>query len=164
MSDTTEQATETGDNGFNPITSQADLDKIVSARIAREREKYSDYKDLRAKAARLDELEEANKTELEKANARASSAEEKLKAYEHAEKVRGWKAEVAQETGVPVEALAGNTLDEIQAHGQTLANIFGNQKQDASAQKVIVRSEGENHLPLNGDGIENALRNALGIS
>lgn len=40
-----------------------------------ERAKPADYDDLKAKAARLDELEEASKSEVEKANDRAAAAE-----------------------------------------------------------------------------------------
>ena len=43
---------------------QAELDAVVKDRLKREREKYSDYEDLKAKAAKFDEAEEANKTEL----------------------------------------------------------------------------------------------------
>lgn len=52
---------------FEPITSQADLDRILGNRLAREREKFADYDDLKAKAAELDQKREAEKTEAEKA-------------------------------------------------------------------------------------------------
>lgn len=60
---------------FTPITSQDDLNKVISDRLARERAKYADYRDLKAKASKLDELEAANKTESEKAAERLSAAE-----------------------------------------------------------------------------------------
>lgn len=47
--------------------SQSDVDRIVAERLAREQRKYADYEDLKAKAARLDELEAANATDLERA-------------------------------------------------------------------------------------------------
>ena len=62
-----------------PGTSQASLDKIVQTRLARERNKYTDYEDLKAKAAKFDEIVEANKTELEKAVERAEAAETQLR-------------------------------------------------------------------------------------
>lgn len=165
MSETTNESTTTdaaeGNESFNPISTQEDLDKIISARLERERGKYADYSDLKAKAARLDELEEANKTELEKAHSRAEKAEAKLKELEHTAQVREWKDEVAKELGVPSRALAGNSLDEIKAHGAVLAELL--QPQAGESQRVVVRSEREPDLPLNGDGIENALRGALGI-
>lgn len=60
---------------FKPITSQDDLNRILEDRLKRERSKFADYKDLKAKASRLDEMETANLSELEKANGRATTAE-----------------------------------------------------------------------------------------
>jgi hypothetical protein len=60
---------------FTPITSQDDLNRIIADRVQRERGKYADYKDLKAKAAQLDEIEQANKSEIEKATDRATKAE-----------------------------------------------------------------------------------------
>ena len=56
--------------------SQADVDKIVQDRIARVKTTLpADYEDLQAAAKKLSVIEEANKTDLEKANARADKAE-----------------------------------------------------------------------------------------
>lgn len=52
---------------FEPITSQEDLDRKLGQRLAREREKFADYDDLKKKAADFDKLQEASKTEAEKA-------------------------------------------------------------------------------------------------
>lgn len=64
---------------FKPITTPSELDAFLKDRVARaERkatEKYADYKDLKAKAAKLDEIEQANLSELEKANGRITTAE-----------------------------------------------------------------------------------------
>ncbi len=63
---------------FKPITSQDDLNKVVADRVARERAKYADYRDVKAKAARLDELEAANQSEAEKTAKRISDLEAEL--------------------------------------------------------------------------------------
>lgn len=60
---------------FKPITSQEDFEKALGKRLERERAKYADYADLKSKAARLDELEEANKTEQQKLADRLAEAE-----------------------------------------------------------------------------------------
>lgn len=69
----------TGDAGggdeFTAITSQADLDKVIGERIARERSKFSDYRDLKAKAERLDALEAATQTEADRTAERIAAAE-----------------------------------------------------------------------------------------
>jgi len=54
---------------------QDELDKVVQNRLAREREKFSDHDELKAKAAKLDEIEAANQSELEKAQVAREKAE-----------------------------------------------------------------------------------------
>lgn len=70
--DTTSDA---GESAFKPIESQEDLNSVIADRLKRERAKFGDYDDLKAKASRLDEIEEANKSELEKVTDRVTAAE-----------------------------------------------------------------------------------------
>lgn len=62
---------EGGDGGkpaeFTPITSQEELDKRIGPRLAREREKFADYAELKKKADAHDKALEDAKTEQEKA-------------------------------------------------------------------------------------------------
>lgn len=62
--------------------SQADLDRIVQERLARERQKYADYGDLKAAAGKLRDIEEANKSEVERAREKAAAAEARATAAE----------------------------------------------------------------------------------
>lgn len=75
---TTSAATDT----FKPITTQDEFNEAVGGRVARERAKYADYDDLKAKAARLAEIEEQNKSDVQKATDRAAAAEAKATAAE----------------------------------------------------------------------------------
>lgn len=52
---------------FTPPATQADLDRIINDRLARERAKYSDYADLKKKAQAHDKALEEAKSEQEKA-------------------------------------------------------------------------------------------------
>ena len=75
---------------FKAITSQADLDRIIGERLARERKKIADYGDLDALKAAADELEAikaASQTELEKALARAEKAEKSLNELQQASQI-----------------------------------------------------------------------------
>jgi hypothetical protein len=47
---------------------QAEVDKIVADRVARERKKFADYDDLKKKAAKLQQIEDGQKTEAQKLN------------------------------------------------------------------------------------------------
>lgn len=75
-------------------------------------EKYSDYDALKEKAARLDQIEEDAKTELQKATERAEKLEAELSAMKHSESVRAIRDKVAQETGVPSNLLSGETEED----------------------------------------------------
>lgn len=78
---------------------QAELDKIVADRLGRERSKYAGFEDLKAKAARLDELEQQNQSELEKAQTKVQKAEQRAVDAE----ARLLRFEVAQEKEVPAK-------------------------------------------------------------
>lgn len=99
---------------------QAELDAVVKDRLKREREKYSDYEDLKAKAAKFDEAEEANKTELQKVTERAKALEDELNGLKEAEKLRTMRAAVAKETGIPANLLTGSTEDEFKAQAEAI--------------------------------------------
>lgn len=73
------------------------------------------------KARRLDEIEEASKTELEKAQARAEAAE---KAMQEAS-LKALRAEIAAAKGVPVNLLSGTTEDELNAAADALLAFKG---------------------------------------
>lgn len=61
---------------FKPPASQEELDRIITQRIERERAKFADYDELKAKAAKFDEAAEANKSEQQKLEDRVTKAEE----------------------------------------------------------------------------------------
>lgn len=52
---------------FKPITSQDELNRLVGERVARERAKYADYDDVKAKAEAHDAALEAAKSDADKA-------------------------------------------------------------------------------------------------
>lgn len=61
---------------------QEDVDRIVRDRLARQKAQFSDYEDLQAKASQFDELQQASKTELQKATERADAAEKAKKDFQ----------------------------------------------------------------------------------
>jgi hypothetical protein len=61
-----DQAPAADSGTWRPPASQADLDRIVQDRLARERAKFSDYDELAEKARYWDEIEAASQTEYEK--------------------------------------------------------------------------------------------------
>ena len=85
----------------------------VNSFLAKDRkqmaEKYADYDELKEKAARLDQIEEDAKTELQKAQEKAEKLKAELDAMKHTEEVRKIRDRVAQITGVPASLLTGDT-------------------------------------------------------
>lgn len=109
---------------FEAITSQEDFDKAIQARIARERAKFADYDDVKAKADKLAEIEAANLTEAEKTAARLAAAEQRAAELE----IKATRAEVAAAKGVPAELLSGSTQGELEAAADALIAFRGEQK------------------------------------
>lgn len=102
------EAVETQERTFT----QAELDEIVKSRIAKERAKYTDYETLQQKASKFDEMEEASKSELQKATERADSLQKQLDAMNHSNEVRALREKVAKDTGVPATLLMGETEED----------------------------------------------------
>lgn len=118
--------------GANERTfTQADVDRVVQERLAREREKYADHEDLQRKAAELDEIKASQQSELEKVTARAEAAEKKAAeavAAQKAAEVQALRVRIATEKGVPAKLakyITGETQEEIEAAAEDLANPAG---------------------------------------
>lgn len=105
---------------------QQELDAIVSDRLKRERAKYEGFEDLKAKAEKLDAIEEASKTELQKATERAQELETELNGLKKAESVRLIREKVAKEAGIPMASmslLTGETEEACLEQAKTILAI-----------------------------------------
>lgn len=112
-------------------------------------------------AQRLANIEEAQKTESEKATERLQAAEKRAAELE----VKALRAEVANAKGVPANLLSGSTQEELEAAADALIAFRGEQPQTQDRATLVIQDEGGfPHLALNGDGIESALRKKLGIA
>ncbi len=95
---------------------QEELDRVVGERLGREREKYADYDVLKH---RLEEIETANQSELEKAQKKATTAEQRAATAES----RLLRFEVAKDKEVPADAwdfLQGTSREELEASADKL--------------------------------------------
>lgn len=91
---------------------QDEVNEMIKNRIQRERAKHgdmSDYEELKEKAGKYDQLQEANKSELEKATGEAEKYKKMYNDLANANKVRDIRAAVAKETGVPEDLLTADT-------------------------------------------------------
>lgn len=80
-------------------------------------------KELKGKATRLDEIDEANKTELQKAIERAEAAEQRASSAEAAR----LRASIAAKHGIPEALLSGSSEEDLEKAATALLAFKGNQ-------------------------------------
>ncbi|MFC8531929.1 hypothetical protein [Nocardia sp. NPDC057227] len=108
---------------FQPITSQADLDRIIGRRVGQERAKYADYDDKSAKAAEYEKLEDAKKSTEQRLNDQLNAANSKLAALE----LNQLRREIADAKGLPAKfakRLTGTTREELEADADDLLDTI----------------------------------------
>jgi regulator of replication initiation timing len=105
---------------------QAELDRVVSDRLDRERKRFADYNDLKTKASQFDELQEENKSELEKLTGKVTSLTDENKTT----KAENLRLRVALSKGLVgdkadlADRLRGATQEELEADADTLLSHF----------------------------------------
>lgn len=135
----TEDTGAEADSGFEAITSQEQLDKILSKRLERERAKYSDYEELKQKAAEAAD----SRSEVEKLNDRLKELEQER----HQSAIEAAKAKAAGEYGVPADLLVGDDTDAIEAHAKRLAEYVAAQAPATGAYvKNVGRDDAESSV------------------
>lgn len=119
LNETMDNGTVTEQTQAERTFTQAELDEIVKNRVAKEKARFQDYEALKEKASKFDEIEEANKTELQKATEKAEALQNQIDAMTKAQTIREMHAKVAKDTGVPAELLHGESEEECmeQAYG-----------------------------------------------
>lgn len=104
----------------NKSFTQAEVDSIVGERLTRERAKYSDYEDLKTKAAEYDKQQETAKTELQKAQEKSAKLQAQLDSMKKAGEIRDIRDKVSRDTGVPVELLSGENEETCKTQAEAI--------------------------------------------
>lgn len=152
--------TSVDDTQTAPETAEVDWKAEARKWESRAKENLAAARSNETAAQRLAEIEEASKSELEKALARAEQAESRIQAFESEKQIKQWKDEVAEATGVPAAALSGSTREEIEAHASVLKPFI----QDANRGPVVPSAgDSPTNTALNGDGLTDSLKRVLGI-
>lgn len=124
MSEETKKIEETGKQGSTPqevkTFTQEELNAIVGDRVKRERDKYADYEDIKAKAEKFDQTEESNKSELQKATEEAAELQAKLDSMNAANKIRDARDKISKEMNVPANLLTGTDDESCKAQAQAI--------------------------------------------
>lgn len=119
-------------------------------------------------ADRLTEIENAGKTEAQRlqeqfdaVKAERDTFHKDLSDYRQREQVQQWAKELTKDSHISADLLRGSTREELEEHHAQLQAQFP--LNTASPRHVLGREGESTPLSLNGDGIENALKGALGI-
>lgn len=139
--------TSTTDKPFN--LTQEEFNHQLNERVKRERAKFADYGDLKAKASRLDEIEEANKTEVQKASERLAAAERERDEA----RIDGLRFKVAVKHGISEEDaelfLTGRDEESLTRQAERLAEREI-QRKEAAAEAEAERKKQGNHVRREG--------------
>lgn len=99
------------------LFTQAQVNSFFDKRYSEMMSKISEYEE---KAKKFDELEEASKTELQKATEKAEKLEAEIKTMKRAAEVQAMKEKISQETGVPVSLLNSDTEEGLKAQAEAI--------------------------------------------
>lgn len=98
-----------------PKFTQSEVDEIIKKRLARAKSAPDDYEELKEKARAFDEAQEANKSDLQKANEALAKLKKEVEARDKEDERRKLRSEVSKKTGVPETLLRGDTADDMEA-------------------------------------------------
>lgn len=121
VNETTKEST--NEEKTERLFTQEEVNGFFNKRYA---EMMSQLKEFKSKAEKYDELEEANKSELQKATEKANKLQSELDAIKKAEEVRNIREKVAKETGIPLASLSlltGETEEECMTQAKTILEI-----------------------------------------
>lgn len=133
MADDTTESTETGTEETNTSDQLGEAGK--KALDAERRNAKAAAKERDALAARLQEFEDRDKSEIQRASERAEAAEKRAADLE----VRALRLEVASEQGLTTaqaRRLVGETREELEADARDLLETFKSASQDDSTENV----------------------------
>jgi DNA repair exonuclease SbcCD nuclease subunit len=119
----TQEETQTSQTAEEQKTfTQSEVDDIIKKRLSRAKSEVpSDYEELKSKAQKFDELENANKTELQKATEELEKLKGDIAKRDAKDKANALKAKISKDTGVPAELIAGADEDEMKAWAERVA-------------------------------------------
>jgi len=155
--DAGEHTGQTADESFKAPASQDELDRIIQGRLDRDRKRFADYDDLKARADKLAEIESANQTEAEKVQARLDAAEKRAAELES----KALRAEVAAAKGVPSALLTGSTQEELEAAADALIAFRGEQKPAGPSSSSLNRVNSSTVKGSTGDQFADFFSNQL---
>lgn len=115
---------------FKPITTQEEFDAAIKGRLSREKEKYSDYDQLKSRVAELEEENVGLKSTIEASNQSKEDSDKQLEDLRN--KIAGYetaslRTRIALKHGLPydlADRLQGTDEDSFKADAERLAGYI----------------------------------------
>lgn len=107
---------------------QEDVNKMMGEVRREARNKFKDYDELKEKAEKYTQLQEANKTEAEKIQERLTQLEKENTELKQRQEHLNLVNEVSQEKKVPAALLFGSTKEELESAADALIEWKGQQQ------------------------------------
>lgn len=149
---------ETNVDSTEKTFTQAQVDAIVGDRLAREKARYSDYDELKEAAAKYAELEEASKSELQKAlesaeksNARVAELEKQIADAQAEAERKKLVDKVAKKYRVPSDKkrfLRGTTEEELAEEAEILGEPFAEPSSKEGTKQADVSTKEDGYRTL----------------
>jgi hypothetical protein len=142
---------------------QEEVEKIIGDRLGRERTKYADYDELKARSDQLAAIEEAGQSDVERVTGERDKLAERIGPLE-AENLR---LNVALEKGLPKSLavrLQGSTKEEVEADAEELVKLVGSGERGSSEQteREATLDGGSRGASIEAEGIDGMIRHAAG--
>lgn len=149
---------------FTPITTQEEFNEAIKSRLAREKEKYGDYDQVKARVEALEKengvlksAAEANKTSVADYNKQIADLQGQVKSFES----KDLRLRVAVASGLPIELadrLAGDDEEAIKADAERLVSFI------KPTEPTPPMKSTEPNVDTNGEGVgyKKLLRNLKG--
>ena len=115
-----------------------ELNNIVEERLARERKKYANFKEIKEAAEQSEELSK----EVDKLKAQAQRIADENASLKHEKDVAEWKKAASKEFGIDPTILRGNTEEEIKAHAEQIKKTIAYPKVELGGEPLDARVEG----------------------
>lgn len=108
-----------GELGERTFT-QEQVNALIGKKSSEIKAKYADYEDLKAKAKKYDEAQEASKSELQKATGQRDAYKKELDQLKAANSAREIREKVAKEKGIPANLLTKDTEEACSAQADAI--------------------------------------------
>lgn len=132
---------------------QEELNRVVGERLTREREKFQDYEDLKARSEKLAEIEEQNKTAEEKRQEELGAAQWELE--ETRNKLLRYQAANKHQIGEDyLDLLGSGDEKEINARAEALGKLLSDSRELEALRKEL-ESKSNTSRPGSGRPADN---------